>query len=105
MAIKIAYSLEVSFNLYQDDNTDYIRTMFIDEYNLNYDLNVIGGVEHSEIENNLLEFSKLNPEHLFTLYGNEIDNEVQWVKYFQNGLCQYEEAIIVYPKFDVNKLK
>ena len=105
MAIRISYNLEVSINNYRNSEAKDIENLFLYEYDLHKDLATQGGVEHSDIEENLLEFSLLYPEYLFILYGNEIDNELLWVKYFKNGFFQYEEAIITYPEFDESKLK
>lgn len=48
--------------------------------------------------------SKQYPDILFTLSGEgEISGDI-WIKYYQNGKCQTENAKITFGKFDKNKL-
>jgi hypothetical protein len=58
-----------------------------------------------EHEEEIIEFSKLYPDVLFTLNGEGEESGDIWTKYFLNGKMQYERATIVINPFDPTKLK
>lgn len=53
-----------------------------------------------EHEEDMLKFSKLFPDELFTLSGNGEEDTDIWRKYFKNGKCQVALASITYDEFD-----
>lgn len=57
-----------------------------------------------ENEQDLREFSKLYPEHLFTLSGEGEEAGDVWKKYFKDGKCQVAKAVIAIAEFNPKKL-
>lgn len=55
-------------------------------------------------ENDLKEFSKIQKDILFTLYGEGEPGNL-WIKYFKNGKIQFAPADISFDEFDNKKLK
>lgn len=56
-------------------------------------------------ETHMREISRRYPTALFILTGKGEEPGDLWRAYFQNGLCQREEAVIVYGSFDPSRLK
>ena len=55
-------------------------------------------------EKHMLEYSKRYPTVLFTLSGEGEEAVDIWIKYFQNGKSQIEQAKIQVGSFDPSKL-
>jgi len=53
----------------------------------------------------VLEFSKKYPDLLFVLSGSGDENGDLWKYYAKNGKGYYQEAVIMFPEFDVEKMK
>ena len=57
-----------------------------------------------EHDSDMRLISEQYPDILFTLYGEGEEPGDLWIKYYQNGKCQTENAKITFGKFDKNKL-
>lgn len=72
-------------------------------------MNEEGSPENSESwfshEEDMKEFSKKYPDHLFTLWGKGDENDDDWKCYFKNGKMQMEGAVVTYGEFDESKLE
>lgn len=54
--------------------------------------------------NDMLKFSKLHPDILFTLKGADLDMDEFWIIYYKNGRFQRGIGELVYPEFNEDNL-
>jgi hypothetical protein len=90
-------------------NTDLISEFVSENENAAYALDDNGDSNESckwyDHEYELKAFSLKHPETLFELKGEGEESGDIWIKYIQNGKCQYCKAKLVFDDFDEAKLK
>ena len=52
----------------------------------------------------MTEFSKRYPDHVFKLIGRGEENQDIWIEYYKNGKSQVCKAIIRFDEYDESKL-
>ena len=88
--------------------TDDFKTIFHEE-----GISKISGYRHAfeesakwyNHEDDMIRYSTMHPEVLFTIKGEGEDSGDLWIKYFKNGKMQECRAVITYPEFNEKLLQ
>lgn len=86
---------------YDSDSLEFDTEIF---YVLDVDGTKWDEAKWYEHEDEMRAISKLYPEVVFKLKGEDEDSEDIWIKYFKNGKCQECHAEIVFEEYNEEKL-
>jgi hypothetical protein len=79
-----------------------------------YEIGEISGYGESTFEEDIkwynhtkdmINISKKYPNTVFALKGIGEESDDMWIRYFKDGKCQAEDALISFPNYDKSKLK
>ena len=89
-------------------DSDLIRQFREENENAKYAMDDEGYTQNEckwyESDNDMKAFSQKHPDALFQLDGVGEENDDVWRQWWQNGKCQTTKGVLVYEKYDKDKM-